>query len=572
MNDRSWIPQASSRLALGSHVLDLAAGELLQADGERAPLRRQALEVLLVLGRRTGQVVTRDELDRLVWPGLVVGEGSLIQAIADIRRVLQDFDHRLVRTVARRGYLLAAQPAPALQSGPEGPAVAAATARTAVVPAVRAGFSMRMAVLAGVAALLVAAALYLALGWQRAAAPARAPGPFSIVVLPLASDGAADEGRWFADMLHADLVSHLGQLSGVMVISRETAARFSGPVDARAVARELQVRYVLTGAVSRQAPQIRLRLAMTDADTGTQAWAQQFDVPRAGLQQALEDVSQQLARTLQVQMYRASSAKALALAPERLQADDIAMQGWGFYFRGASPENYKLALERFEAALVKDPDSIRAWGGVEAVMGMGGLLNWVPRDRALARLQQAVQRLQALDEDDFYTHLGKMFVASLQNDWDALLHAATAAATRFPSHPAPHAHQAGALAALGRFQECIDASGRAMRRGPRDYAVGAFYMYQGTCHFMLGQYREAIAAARAGHQANPLLPSPPVLLIASLVQLGELDEARTRAAEYLQRNPKYRAGDVALFLRGRHPSYLAGRDRAIESLRAAGMP
>ncbi|MCM2251206.1 MAG: winged helix-turn-helix domain-containing protein [Ramlibacter sp.] len=571
MNDRSWSPQASSRLALGSHVLDLAAGELLQADGERTPLRRQALEVLLVLGRRHRQVVTRDELDRLVWPGLVVGEGSLIQAIADIRRVLQDHDHRLVRTVARRGYLLAAQPAPAPPAGPEAPAPAVTAGATPLAPAVRTGFGRRMAVLAGTAALLATAALYLAPGWQRATAP-RAPGPFSMVVLPLASEGAAEEGRWFADMLHADLVSQLGQLSGTMVISRETASRFTGPAQARTIARELKVRYVVTGSVRRQGPQVHLRLAMTDGDTGAQAWAQQLVVPRAGLQEALEGISQQLARTLQVQMYRASGAKAQTLPPERLQADDIAMQGWGFYFRGASPDNYKLALERFEAALAKDPDSLRAWGGVEAVMGMSGLLNWVPRERALARLHEAVLRLQALDEDDFYTHLAKMFVASLQDDWDALLHTATAAAKRFPSHPAPHAHQAGALAALGMFQECIDASGRALQRGPRDYAVGAFYMYMGTCHFMLGQYRQAAAAARAGHQANPLLPSPPVLLIASMVQLGELDEARTRAADYLQRNPRYRASDFARFLRGRHPSYLTGRDRAIESLRAAGMP
>jgi DNA-binding winged helix-turn-helix (wHTH) protein len=107
MNERvSSEEVAANRLRLGSCVLDLVAGELLTNDGQLAGLRRQALDVLLVLGRRVGQVVGKDELMQRVWPDVVVGEGSLTQAIADIRRTLGDADHRLVRNVARRGYLL----------------------------------------------------------------------------------------------------------------------------------------------------------------------------------------------------------------------------------------------------------------------------------------------------------------------------------------------------------------------------------------------------------------------------------------------------------------------------------
>ena len=62
--------------------------------------------MLLVLGARAGQVVSKDELMNRVWPDVVVGEGSLVQAIADIRRVLGDTGHRVIRNVARRGYML----------------------------------------------------------------------------------------------------------------------------------------------------------------------------------------------------------------------------------------------------------------------------------------------------------------------------------------------------------------------------------------------------------------------------------------------------------------------------------
>ena len=98
--------EAANRLELSGFVLDLNRGELLTPEDQLAGLRKQALDVLLVLGARAGQVVSKDELMNRVWPDVVVGEGSLVQAIGDIRRVLGDTGHRLIRNVARRGYML----------------------------------------------------------------------------------------------------------------------------------------------------------------------------------------------------------------------------------------------------------------------------------------------------------------------------------------------------------------------------------------------------------------------------------------------------------------------------------
>jgi len=109
----------AGRLVIGSFVLDLQRGELLDSSGRQAELRKQALDVLLVLAANIGHVVTKDELLGRVWAGAVVTEDSLVQAVADIRRLFGDRGHALVRTVPRRGYLLAlpqheaAPPAPA---------------------------------------------------------------------------------------------------------------------------------------------------------------------------------------------------------------------------------------------------------------------------------------------------------------------------------------------------------------------------------------------------------------------------------------------------------------------------
>ncbi len=590
MEEGNSVTPAGTSLTLGRHSLDMERGELLRPGGKVAGLRRQALAVLLVLGQHPGAVVSKEELMRRVWPGVVVGDGSLAQAIADIRRILEDKEHRLVRSVARRGYMLAPDtptlpdggrppaspwPEPSADgpsSGPTNAPLALAQSEPAVASP---GLQLRSRRLARLGIAAAAVVTLLAFTWRLAPwhdpAGAAAGDPLSIVVLPLNIEHAGDGSRWFADVLHADLTAELGQISGTTVISRETAAALQGP-DTRAIAQSLQVRYVVRGSVWRQDDRVRLTLGMVEGQTGVQRWAGQFSLDRAELSASLSDVARQVARSLSVQMYRSSAQQAAALAPERMRADDLAMQGFGLYFRGITPQNLKEASELFERALRMDARSVRAWGGLQAVAGVSGSLNWMPRDQALARLHEASGHLQDLDADSFFTFSSRHFIAFLKGDWNAQLVNSTAAVERFPSNPGPHQWRAFALAAEGDFDECLRAARRSLQLGPRDGIAGIGYFAIATCHFMQARYKEAAIAARTAQQSNPALPSPPVLLAAALALDGQSQEARAVWAEHLRRNPGYRAANLETILRGRHPAYLAGRDRAVQSLRTLGIP
>lgn len=109
-------------LRLGRYRLDRLRGELMLPDGSPAPLRRQALEVLLALAEHAGHVVDKDTLMRRVWPGKVVTDDSLVQAVADIRRLLGADADAYLRTVPRRGYLLLSA-APAARTAAPGQAL-----------------------------------------------------------------------------------------------------------------------------------------------------------------------------------------------------------------------------------------------------------------------------------------------------------------------------------------------------------------------------------------------------------------------------------------------------------------
>jgi DNA-binding winged helix-turn-helix (wHTH) protein len=86
-------------------TLDLKRGCVL-AGGQDISLRPKAFKVISHLAKNAGQLVAKQELCEAVWPNVTVSDDSLVQCIREIRQKLGDDDHTLIKTVARRGYLL----------------------------------------------------------------------------------------------------------------------------------------------------------------------------------------------------------------------------------------------------------------------------------------------------------------------------------------------------------------------------------------------------------------------------------------------------------------------------------
>src|SRR5215472_9045414 len=102
-------PAQRQIVIFGPFTLDLKAGEL-HRDGRAILLQEQPFLVLKMLLERPGDVVTREELRRALWPNDTVVEfdQSINAAIKKLRLALQDSaeEPEYVETVARRGYRL----------------------------------------------------------------------------------------------------------------------------------------------------------------------------------------------------------------------------------------------------------------------------------------------------------------------------------------------------------------------------------------------------------------------------------------------------------------------------------
>lgn len=86
-------------------TIDLARCVLLRGS-EPVPLRPKSFDVLRYLVDHPGRIVTKDELFAAIWRDVSVTDDSLVQCIKEIRRALDDSEHRLLKTYPKRGYLL----------------------------------------------------------------------------------------------------------------------------------------------------------------------------------------------------------------------------------------------------------------------------------------------------------------------------------------------------------------------------------------------------------------------------------------------------------------------------------
>ena len=205
-------------------------------------------------------------------------------------------------------------------------------------PKKRSRFALLGAAIAALLVALAAGSLYF-LGANRVApVAANAPPPlaaqrFSIVALPFANLSGDPAQDYLADALTDELTTDLARLPDTFVIARNTAFTYKGkPVDAKAIGKELGVRYVLEGSVQPSGDRVRVNAQLIDAESGAHLWADQFDAARAGLLNTQDEIVTRLARALDIQLTEVeaavSSGRRQPIRPRRIWLSGASRAYW----------------------------------------------------------------------------------------------------------------------------------------------------------------------------------------------------------------------------------------------------
>jgi TolB-like protein len=159
------------------------------------------------------------------------------------------------------------------------------------------------------------------------APPPLAAQRLSVVVLPFANLSGDPAQDYLADSLTDELTTSLARIRDSFVIARNTAFTYKGkPVDAKAIGKDLGVRYVLEGSVQPSGNQVRVNAQLIDADSGAHLWADQFDTSRANVLQTQDEIVMRLRHAMFLQLTEVEAARVKRAPAANPGAEDLSLQ------------------------------------------------------------------------------------------------------------------------------------------------------------------------------------------------------------------------------------------------------
>jgi adenylate cyclase len=552
-------PQAGvdrAPLQIGQWRVDPALNELRRGD-ESLRLEPKAIEVLVFLAHRAGRVVGRDELLAALWPGVVVGDDTLTQAVIKLRRALGD-DARApayIETVSKRGYRLIA---------PVAVAAAASGAAPQPAPARRSAWPHPHAAVAAVVLLAVTLTLLFVIAGRPE--PDRAPVPPLIAVLPFSSGGDSTHD-YFSDGVTEDIVDALGRYSGLAVLSWNSVREFRGrAVSPWQVGKQFGARYVVQGSVRHVQGRLRVAVELSDADRGTLLWSQRYDGDGAAVFDIREHVVQQIVAALEVKLTRLEQQRAFTAPAANLQSYDLVLRARALLARserGANREARAL-LAQAQTMAPKFADSYLYLADAEFLRVVYG---WVEdADAGLRRAEVLANRVLAFDDPmaQARAHALLARVCTSNREFDRALHHVDRALAVNASDAVSHHWRGAALLWLGRIDEAVVSLEKARRLDPAQVPGHGISLALG--YFLTGRADEALATVDAFLARFPELDFLHAMRAAVLAQLGKLDEARRAAGEVRRLSPFFDAEQFATrFADTRHTASVQ------QALRAAGL-
>jgi TolB-like protein/DNA-binding winged helix-turn-helix (wHTH) protein/Tfp pilus assembly protein PilF len=496
--------EAVSRIRFGPFEADLRAGEL-RKHGVRLRLSGQPLEILALLLAQPGEVVTREELRRKLWPENTFGDfdHGLNAAVNKLREALGDSAEapRYVETLPRRGYRFiarvespAAEPAslpPEAAPSPAPPPVSTGSAPEPPRPA--RGYRGPLVISGAVAAAGLVLLMIVAPSRREPSADDAARSIRSLAVLPFENlSGDADQ-EYFADGMTDEVISRLSGVGALRVISRTSVMPYR---KARAplpeIARKLGVEGIVEGAVQRSGDRVRITARLLHAPTDRSLWAETYERELPDVLRLQSEIASAIAQEVRV---RVTPAERTRLDWARLVDPDAYQHHLrGRYFQGHW--NSDRAAEEYRRSIAADPKYALAWAG----LAEAELYRHPPRE-AMPRAEKAARRAVEIAPNLGETHAVLGLVQTFWNwDWAGAEASFRRAVALDPGSAAIRHRFSHLLAATGRLEEGIAQSRQALALDPLSPDVNH---YLGRLYYFDHDLDRAVAQLRTALELDP---------------------------------------------------------------------
>jgi TolB-like protein/DNA-binding winged helix-turn-helix (wHTH) protein/Flp pilus assembly protein TadD len=505
----------------------------LRREGMRVRLEGQPVAILKMLLDRRGELVTREELQKQLWPEdtFVDFEHSLNSAVKRLRAGLNDSaEHpRYIETLARRGYRFVA-PVNVTETG--GKSVDSALIKSR--PEGPVSFRRRWLwwLIAASAACVVTVAAF---GWrhsrQRPVAPA-APVIRSLAVLPLQNLSGDPSQEYFADGMTEELIGRLSRIHGLQVISRTSAMHFKNTqLSVPEIAKLLGVDAIVEGSVIREGSQVRVHAQLIRGATDRHIWAEEYQREYRSILAVQQEVAQSIAERIEISLTpqeRGSLASAHPVDPEAYE--DYLKGRYYFNQRTEGPLNRSIGY--FQQAIKRDPSYALAYCGLADAYAVLGFRGGMPSKDALSRAKAAALKAVKLDDTLAEPHASLAFIAETHEwDWATAEREYRRALELNPSDARTHHWYAGYLMYMGRFEDGISEARRARDLDPLSLPLNNALAGR---LLVASRYDEALAQVQKTLELNPNFAPAHQTLGWAYLHRGKREEAILEFRKALQ--------------------------------------
>jgi TolB-like protein/tetratricopeptide (TPR) repeat protein len=421
-------------------------------------LRRKTFAVLRHLVEHPGELVTKAALLDAVWPDVSVSDSMPAISVHELRKALGDAAEapRFIETVQRRGYRFIADVTLEPAHGP--------TPRTEANPAIR-----------------------------------------SLAVLPLANLSGDPKQDYFADGMTEELVTQLGRISALQVVSRTSSMTYKATgKQLPEIARELRVDWIVEGAVLRSGNRVRITAQLIEASTDHHLWAQDYEGDTRDVLSLQSRVAVSIAGKIRAKLTPDEQVRFASPHSTDPGAYDDYLRG-RFFWNARTEDSLAKAQNYFQQAIAKDPLFVPAYSGLADSFAYRGW-RWgrlAPREAMPLARAAALKAIQ-LDGDsaEAHTSLGQV---ELRYEWDfkGAEQEFQRAISLNPNYATAHHYYSVALFAMGRNNESVEQARKAVEADPLSIPAN---ITLGQSLSGAGRDDEAIAQFRRTLEMDPNNP------------------------------------------------------------------
>jgi TolB-like protein/DNA-binding winged helix-turn-helix (wHTH) protein/Tfp pilus assembly protein PilF len=476
----------------------------LRRQGFKVKLQEQPLQILVMLLERPGEVVTREELQKRLWPAdtFVDFDRGLNRAVNKLRAGLGDNSEspHFIETLPRRGYRFIA---PVETAGSH-------HSLTPIQGSQPVGASQKRRLLAAAAAL--GAILLLSLGLNtggmrdRFLARSAQPRIESLAVLPLqnlSSDPAQD---YFADGMTDGLITEIARISSLRVISRTSTMRYKGTHKALPmITKELGVDAVVEGTITYSGQKVRITAQLIRAGDDRHLWSEKYDRDLGDTLKLQSEVAEAIAGQIKIKLTHQEHTIFQRERHVNPRAFEAYVEGSYFGSR-VSEDSLNKSVALLTQAIELDPNYAQGYAGLSHSYYVMGMLGLRPAGEAYPKAKAAAEKALDLDPTVAEAH---NTLAEVQKGYDWDWAAAEAEYKRAlelnPSYSLAHSGYAGVLSNMGRHEEAIAQVRRARELDPISVSSNTAL---GRILFRARRYDDSITACQKAVELDPNDASP----------------------------------------------------------------